>query len=100
MLEVKEKIKINDLEAVNLFHFIAVYEEYFIYENVIFISERNIVGSNISGHLVFVVYYVPPDQEESPLVQIGDFNHWWEMNMMGYKQSRRLLEWADDKFLV
>lgn len=71
------------------------------------------------GHLVFGLYYRPPDQDEpvdeaflhqlqeiscsQTLVLMRDFNHpyiHWQDNMTSCKQSRRLQEFVEDNFLV
>jgi len=75
------------------------------------------LDQNNKGHLVDREYYRPPDQgepvDEAFLLQLQealhshaliltrDFNHsdvCWKSNKVGCRQSRRLLESAEDKF--
>jgi len=77
-----------------------------------------IVDEGNKGNLVVDVYYRPPDQGEpieevvflqpqevlhlQALILLGDFNHpaiCWKSSMASCRQSRRLPEYIEDKFL-
>jgi len=78
-----------------------------------------IKGRAGTGDTIVGICYRPPDQQDctdkalyrqtgadscsQALVLVGDFNHpnvYWQDNIAGHKQSRRLLECMDDNFLL